>query len=441
MNNGTNHKSIENQIDKNAILVGVQFPGTEQAPLGMCLDELQGLAETAFYNPLLSITQNMSTANPKTFLGSGKVDELQKAVQFHNAKTVIFDDRLSPAQNRNLETALKCRVIDRPWLILEIFSDHAKTREAKTQVELARLKYALPRLTKMWGHLSRQRGGIGMRDVGETQIQLDRRLIRDRISKLEKKLSQIDREKQTQRKSRKASFKVALVGYTNAGKSTLMNQLTEAEALAEDKLFATLDATIRKIKKNFPYPTLISDTVGLIDKLPHDLIASFKSTLDEARDADLLLKVVDIGHPNFRNHIKTTDNLLKEMGLGESSAIQVFNKIDQIQDENFLQDLRGHYPDAIFLSGKNGVGLEELRQSITNHFEKRLTTLRANLNYNDHDTLNKIRKLALIIDEKYTEEGLSLIVKAPIETKSRLLKLIASSSRHSNNNCSIRTSF
>ena len=325
-------------------------------------------------------------------------------------------------------------------MILEIFSDHAKTREAKTQVELARLKYALPRLTKMWGHLSRQRGGIGMKDVGETQIQLDRRLIRDRISKLEKKLSQIDREKQTQRKSRIASFKVALVGYTNAGKSTLMNQLTEAGALTEDKLFATLDATIRKIKKNFPYPTLVSDTVGLIDKLPHDLIASFKSTLDEARDSDLLLKVVDIGHPNFRNHIKTTDKLLQEMGLSESPAIQVFNKIDQIEDAEFLQDLRGRYPEAVFLSGKKRVGMKELRQSITNSFEKRLTTLRANLSYNDSDTMNKIRKLALIVNEEYTEDGLSITVKATIETKSRLLKLIESSSRHSpDNNFSIQT--
>jgi len=426
MNNETHHDSTENQIERNAILVGVQLPGTEQAPIGMCLDELTGLAETAFYNPLLSITQNMTTPNPKTFLGSGKVDELQKAVKFHNAKTVIFDDRLSPAQNRNLESALKCRVIDRPWLILEIFSDHAQTREAKTQVELARLKYALPRLTKMWGHLSRQRGGIGMKDVGETQIQLDRRLIRDRISKLEKKLSQIDREKQTQRKSRNASFKVALVGYTNAGKSTLMNQLTEAGALAEDKLFATLDSTIRKIKKNFPYPTLVSDTVGLIDKLPHDLIASFKSTLDEARDSDVLLKVVDIGHPNFRNHIKTTDNLLQEMGLSESPAIQVFNKIDQIEDAEFLQDIQGNYPDAVFLSGKNGSGLEELRKSITNIFEKRLTTLSANLSYNDSETMNKIRKLALIVNEEYTEEGLSITVKAPIETKSRLLNILNS---------------
>jgi GTP-binding protein HflX len=434
MSNDNNYHSLEDSLERKAVLVGAPLSGASLAPVGGYLDELQGLAETAFYSPVLSLTQNITAINPKTFIGSGKVDELQKAIKFHDAITVIFDDRLSPAQNRNLEAILKCRVIDRPWLILEIFSDHAKTREAKTQVELASLKYALPRLTKMWGHLSRQRGGIGMKDVGETQIQLDRRLIHDRISKLENKLKQIDREKQTQRKSRRGSFKVALVGYTNAGKSTLMNQLTEAGALAEDKLFATLDATIRKIKKNFPYPTLVSDTVGLIDKLPHDLIASFKSTLDEARDSDVLLKVVDVGHPNFRNHIKTTDNLLTEMSLGESPAIQVFNKIDQIQDKELLEDLSRTYPKAVFLSGKNGTGLTELRQSITQHFEKRLTTLQANLNYNDTEIVNKIRQLALIVDEKYTEEGLFLKIKAPIETKSRLLELLSHQSKSSLDN-------
>ena len=437
MNNGINQNFTENQIDKNVILVGVQFLGTDQTPIGVGLDELKGLARTAFYNPIMSIKQNISSPNPKSFLGSGKVDDLKKAIKFHNVKTVIFDDRLTPGQNRNLEMTLKCRVIDRPWLILEIFSNHAKTREAKTQVELARLKYALPRLSRMWGHLSRQRGGIGMRDVGETQIQLDRRLIRNRISKLDQKLNQIDKERQTQRKSRKSSFKIALVGYTNAGKSTLMNLLTEAAALAENKLFATLDPTIRKIKKNFPYPMLVSDTVGLIDKLPYDLIASFKSTLDEARDSDLLLKVVDIGHPNFRNHIKTTDVLLKEMGLGDSATIQVFNKIDQIKDEEFLNYLRNRYPETVFLSSKTAEGVEELRKSIKNHFEKRLTTLYANLNYNDCEILNKIRKLALTIEEKYTEKGLSLIVKAPVESKSRLLELIASSAPQKNS-CSIK---
>ncbi len=294
------HKAINHQ--PRAILVGAEN-GTP-APLGHALEELEGLATTAYYDPVAFLTQKLTTINPKTYIGSGKVEELAQAVKHHNAEIVIFDENLSPAQNRNLENALKCNVVDRSWIILEIFRDHARTREAKTQVELAQLKYTLPRLTRMWGHLSRQRGGIGMRDVGETQIQLDRRMIRDQISKLDKKLKQIHREKQTQRKSRSNAFQVALVGYTNVGKSTLMNCLTGADTLVEDKLFATLDATVRKVKKNFPYPILLADTVGLIDKLPHDLVASFKSTLDEVRNASLLVHVVDISHPQFLRRMK-----------------------------------------------------------------------------------------------------------------------------------------
>ena len=297
-----------------AILVGVKLP-EDLSSSGISLDELTGLATTAEYEPVAELTQRLTGINPKTFLGSGKVEELKQAVLHHSPEVVIFDEELSPRQNRELEKVVKCRVIDRPWLILEIFSHHARTREAKTQVELARLKYALPRLAKMWGHLSRQRGGIGMKDVGETQIQLDQRMIRNEIHKLEKKLKQIDREKKTQRKSRQGTFKVALVGYTNVGKSSLMNKLTGADTLVENKLFATLDSTVRKVKKNFPYPVLLSDTVGLINKLPHDLVASFKSTLDEVRDADLLIHVVDISHPEYKNQMQTTDDLLIQMEM------------------------------------------------------------------------------------------------------------------------------
>ena len=243
------------------ILVGIKLPGNPSSS-EILLDELKGLAVTAEYDPVAELTQRLNEINPKTFIGRGKVEELKHAVIHHSPEAVIFDEELSPRQNRELEKILKCRVIDRPWLILEIFSHHARTREAKTQVELARLKYALPRLTKMWGHLSRQRGGIGMKDVGETQIQLDQRMIRNEIHKLEKKLKQIDREKKTQRKSRQGTFKVALVGYTNVGKSSLMNKLTGANTLVENKLFATLDPTVRKIKKNFPYPVLLSDTAA-----------------------------------------------------------------------------------------------------------------------------------------------------------------------------------
>mgnify|MGYP001276171311 CR=1 FL=1 len=360
-----NSKNTKDIRDK-AILIGIEFFSNGSSPLGNNLKELNGLAETAHYNVISIISQKLTRINAKSFIGKGKVEEVAQLVRLFSADIVIFDENLSPAQNRNLENIFKCRVIDRSWLILEIFGNHARTREAKAQVELASLKYALPRLTKMWGHLSRQRGGIGMKDVGETQIQLDRRLIRDRITKLDRKLKQIDLEKTTQRKNRRDVFKVALVGYTNAGKSTLMNQLTGAETRVENKLFATLDSTIRKIKKNFPYPVVLSDTVGFIDKLPHDLIASFKSTLDEVRDANLLIMMVDISDSNAKRQIQTTYNVINELGVEETDLLLVLNKVDKISDPdianiNNLKDFddvytsRAHgFKDAIDYYQKSG---------------------------------------------------------------------------------------
>ena len=341
------------------------------------------------------------------------MEEVQRAVRHHSADVVIFDDNLSPAQNRNLENTFKCRVIDRSWLILEIFRDHARTREAKTQVELASLKYALPRLTRMWGHLSRQRGGIGLRDVGETQIQLDRRLIRDQITKLARQLKQIDQEKKTQRKSRGGVYKVALVGYTNAGKSTLMNRLTGARVLIENKLFATLDSTIRKIKKNFPYPVLLSDTVGLIDKLPHDLIASFKSTLDEVRDADLLLKMMDISDPNVERQIQTTNKVLNELEVENTDSILVFNKIDRIEDPEILEAQVQRNPKAICISCQDGKGLDGLRQAIVECYENKLTPWRINISYEYAKIIPQIRKHGVIAKTDYEEKFIRLHLRLP----------------------------
>ncbi|MCA9485038.1 MAG: GTPase HflX, partial [Nitrospina sp.] len=321
MTPGFIEEKVTEQKSGKAILVGVGLPTTGQPTRDPDLDELRGLATTAHYTPVADITQRLTAINPKTLIGSGKVEQIVESVRWHEPDVVIFDEALTPAQNKNLEKLFSCRVIDRHWLILEIFSEHARTREAKTQVELARLKYALPRLTKLWGHLSRQRGGIGLKEVGEKQIQLDKRLIRDQIHKLEKKLKDIDRERAVQRKSRRDAYQAALVGYTNVGKSTLMNCLTDSATLVENKLFATLDATVRKVTKNFPYPILMTDTVGLIDKLPHDLVASFKSTIDEVRDADLLLHVVDISHPEYRRQMKTAEDLLNELGAVENADI------------------------------------------------------------------------------------------------------------------------
>ena len=410
---------------RKAILVGVQLPqsGAKSSPVS--LDELTGLATTANYHPVAELFQKLSTVNPKTFLGSGKVEELSQAVEQHQPEVVIFDAELTPGQNRNLENIFKCRVIDRSWLILEIFNDHANTREAKTQVELARLKYALPRLTRMWGHLSRQRGGIGLRDVGETQIQLDRRLIRNEITKLERKLKGIDKEKKTQRKSRSGIYRVALVGYTNVGKSTLMNQLTGADTLVEDKLFATLDATIRKIKKNFPYPVLLADTVGLIDKLPHDLVASFKSTLDEVLEADLLIKLVDFSHPDYQQQMKTVDEVLKELGAHKLDSILVFNKTDRITDPELLTNAQQSNPETVFISSKTGEGIERLQKEIIRCYENRLTPYILELDYSQANRISDIRKQAIIVKEDYKDDRIILSLRLPPEGKARLKKLLA----------------
>lgn len=404
----------------NAILVGVEFPGGKKDSTNGSLEELDGLATTAYYKPVWAIRSRLKAITPKTLLGSGKVEELLHAVQDYQADVVIFDEDLSARQNINLERILKCRVIDRSWLILEIFRDHARTREAKTQVELAQLKYALPRLTGMWGHLSRQRGGIGLRDVGETQIQLDRRNLRDRIAKLSRKLSGIEREKQTQKKSRQGIFKVALVGYTNVGKSSLMNLLTGAETRVEDKLFATLDTTTRKIKRNFPYPILLADTVGLIDKLPHSLVASFKSTLDEVRDADLLVKVVDISHPNYKNHIETTDRVLKELAAHHIPSIMVFNKIDLISEPQAAHDALRLHANAIIISCLNNEGLEKLQNRIIGWYEKTLSSYRLELNYNQGALVPEIARYAFIAKADYKTQGITLILKIPPHQKKKV---------------------
>ena len=407
------------------ILVGIKLPG-KLSSSEILLDELKGLAVTAEYDPVAELTQRLNEINPKTFIGSGKVEELKHAVLHHSPEVVIFDEELSPRQNRELEKILKCRVIDRPWLILEIFSHHARTREAKTQVELARLKYALPRLTKMWGHLSRQRGGIGMKDVGETQIQLDQRMIRNEIHKLEKKLKQIDREKKTQRKSRQGTFKVALVGYTNVGKSSLMNKLTGANTLVENKLFATLDPTVRKIKKNFPYPVLLSDTVGLINKLPHDLVASFKSTLDEVRDADLLIHVVDISHPEYKNQLQITDDLLIQMGMDKIEVILVFNKIDSIEDIENLEKAYENFPSAVSISCKKDEGIDVLKQKIIIQYEKRLSPYLLELEHSQAGIISQIRKFALIVKEDYKEDRICLSLRLPPGGKAKLKNILNS---------------
>ncbi len=347
-----------------ALLVGVALPYTSKWAVDDALDELALLADTAGARIAARITQSLPRPNVATYIGKGKVSELKALVGQHNADLVIFDDDLSTVQLRNLEKALKCKLMDRSGLILDIFARRAKTATAKTQVELAQLEYMLTRLTRQWTHLSRQKGGIGTKGPGETQIETDRRLIRRRIAVLKKRLRQIDQQRTTQRKRRSNMSRAALVGYTNAGKSTLMNLLAAAKVLAEDRLFATLDATTRVVQLDTNKPILLTDTVGFIRKLPHRLIESFKSTLDEVRESDVLIHVVDVSHPCCEDHIRVVNHTLTELGTQDKPFLMVFNKVDTVKEKGTLQALREQYPDAVFISALRGIGLDTFRKSL-----------------------------------------------------------------------------
>jgi len=365
-----------------AILVGVVTREQTEAEVQEYLDELEFLAETAGAKSLKRFIQKLPHPDRKTFVGKGKLEEIAEYVERHEEiNMVIFDDDLSGKQNSILEEALKVKIIDRSSLILDIFASRAQTAQAKTQVELAQLQYMLPRLRGLWTHLERQRGGIGMRGPGEKEIETDRRIVRDQISKLKAKLEKIDRQNSTQRKTRGQMIRVALVGYTNVGKSTLMNTLSKSEVFAENKLFATLDTTVRKVVFG-AMPFLLSDTVGFIRKLPHHLVESFKSTLDEVRECDLLLHVVDIAHPQHEDHIRTVNETLKELDVLEKPTLMIFNKIDLYRklyfdpllddegkaevEEGLKQGLSNQFgSENVFISALKKENMDELRAKLT----------------------------------------------------------------------------
>ena len=349
-----------------AILVGVQTPDTTPDDLRDGLDELELLTDTAGADTAQRITQSLPRIQSATYIGKGKVEQLRTAVDRHKADLVVFDDDLTPVQVRNLEKALSSKdnpvkLVDRSGLILDIFANRARSSQAKAQVELAQLEYLRSRLTRAWTHLERQKGGIGMRGPGETQIETDRRLIGKRIAVLKDQLDRIDRQRTTQRKGRAEQTRVALVGYTNAGKSTLMNALADAEVFAEDRLFATLDATTRQVHLDTNKPVLLADTVGFIRKLPHSLVESFKSTLDEVREADLLLHVVDVTHPNAEDHVRVVNETLQELDALDKPTLMVFNKVDALEDRGLLDALEATFDNAVFVSAARGIGLDELR--------------------------------------------------------------------------------
>lgn len=343
------------KVNERAVLVGIINSDQDEVQVQEYLDELAFLADTAGAIHVETFTQKVDTPNPKTFVGSGKLEEISQYVKTHDIDLVIFDDELSPSQLRNIERELSVRILDRTNLILDIFAGRAQTAHAKTQVELAQYQYLLPRLTRMWTHLERQRGGIGMRGPGETEIETDRRIIRDKISKLKDQLEKIDKQMATQRKNRGKLIRVSLVGYTNVGKSTIMNMLSKSEVFAENKLFATLDTTVRKVVVgNLPF--LLSDTVGFIRKLPHSLVESFKSTLDEVRESDILIHVVDISHPNFEEQINVVNETIQEIGAADKPTYIVFNKIDAYK---YIQKDEDDLTPKI----KENWSLEELKKS------------------------------------------------------------------------------
>lgn len=402
---------LNKEVTERAVLVGLVTPTQSETKAQEYLDELEFLADTAGAETVKTFTQKLDYPNPRTFVGKGKLEEIREYIEANDIGMAIFDDDLTSKQVSNIESELKVKILDRTSLILDIFAKRAQTANAKTQVELAQYQYLLPRLTRMWTHLERQRGGIGMRGPGETQIETDRRIILDRISRLKEELKSIDKQKSIQRKNRGKLTRVALVGYTNVGKSTLMNLLSKSEVFAENKLFATLDTTVRKVTiENLPF--LLSDTVGFIRKLPTHLVDSFKSTLDEVREADILVHVVDISHPTFEDQIEVVNKTLNDLCKGaEKPVIMVFNKIDafsyQPKDaddltprtrENIpLDELKATWmnrmnDNCVFISAKDGTNIDELRHLL---YEKAREIHLSRFPYND------------LLYQKYDEEELS----------------------------------
>ena len=411
-----------------AFLVGVKLKDELQSDAESSLEELRRLAETAGMEVLAEIIQPRETPDPAYFIGRGKLEELEAIVSELKVEAVIFDNDLTPAQTRNLEKALDIVVVDRTSLILQIFAQRAQTKAAKLQVDLAQLQYALPRLTRMWTHLSRLGTGAGgtagvsagraggvVRGPGETQLQIDRRLIHAQISRVKKALQKVEKHRRVQRKQRQEMINVSLVGYTNAGKSTLFNALTSEKRLAEDKLFATLDPTTRLLDLPDNQRVLLSDTVGFLKKLPHHLVASFKATLEEVAEADLLLHVVDVCHPEAESQIDAVDEVLKELGALERPTLMLFNKIDLLEEEGHIQLFQSKYPDSLAISAQNGGGLEALKDLLTERFSIQDVDVSLALSYQDGKALDYLYKHGEVLDTDY--QGESICVKAKLSQR------------------------
>ncbi len=406
--------SSENTKER-ALLVGVfSPPDVTRSHVDEYLNELEFLADTAGAEVVSRVVQERKQKDPAWFLGKGKVEEMEHIVKGGEIDLVIFDDELSPVQARNLERVFECKVLDRTELILQIFALRAQSAQSKMQVELAQLEYLLPRLTRLWTHLSKQKGGIGTKGPGETQIETDRRLVRNRIASLKKKLKDVALQHSVQTKERCKIARVALVGYTNAGKSTLMNRLCpKAGAFAEDRLFATLDTKTRRLELKINKTVLLSDTVGFIRKLPHRLVASFRSTLDEVLQADFLLHVIDASHEGFEEQMRIVVETLHEIGVKHDDRIEVFNKIDAVEDIGKLRELRRKYPDAVFVSAKRKINLSALREAIGEHLAKEFEVRTIRTHISNYKLVGYLYDNAEVTDKRYEDENVILEFRAP----------------------------
>lgn len=414
-----NRKKVER-----AMLVALQTRNVNRELTEEHLSELEELADTAGADSIFKIIQSKNSIDSAFYIGKGKAEELAQLIELNDINLAIFDDDLTPVQVRNLEKLFNRKIIDRSGLILDIFALRAKTKEAKTQVELAQLEYMLPRLTRAWTHLSKQYGGIGTKGPGETQIETDRRMIRTRISHLKEKLKSIESQRETQSKGRKDFVRISIAGYTNAGKSTLFNLLTKSDVFAEDKLFATLDSTTRTVNFDTKEKILISDTVGFIRKLPAHLVASFKSTLNEVRDSDIILHLIDLSHPYYEDHLKVVDETLKEFDSEHKKEIKVFNKVDSVDDKSIIEYVRNKFPDGVVISAKKGINISALIKSIENVIKDSFVEQELTLGIEQTKLASQIHDLAEVTSVKYNHDTVLFKFRANKENSDKIKKLL-----------------
>ncbi|MFZ6032209.1 MAG: GTPase HflX [Melioribacter sp.] len=415
---------LKNTQRERAILIALPVGGFTKEQVEEHLDELELLASTAGAETVFKILQDRIKPDPAYFIGKGKAEEIAQLIELNDIQIVIFDNDLNPTQVRNLEKLFNRKILDRSGLILDIFALHAKTREAKTQVELAQLEYMLPRLTRAWTHLSKQYGGIGTKGPGETQIETDRRLIRTRISKLKENLRKIESQQIVKSSARKKLINATLVGYTNAGKSTLLNLLTNASVLAEDKLFATLDSTTRIFNLEKNKQILLSDTVGFIRKLPAHLVASFKSTLNVVSDADVILHVIDASHDYFEDHIKTVDDTLRQLHCDKKLQIKIFNKIDALKEKDIINYISANYPGSYLVSAQRGIGIQKLKSALIDIYEQNFVEGELRISHTQPKKISMVYEIAEVLDTRYEDEFVLLKYRTSKINETHIKKLI-----------------